>query len=377
MSGIVIIGAGKTGRGFIGRLVHESGLGFTLIDKDKALIDRLNTSGEFKVGLFSGARETIKLNNFTAVHTDDAAACRAFEDCELVFVSVGGTNIADVGAYLASMVRHRKPDNPFNVILCENASKPAEKCRAAFEAALPGGYEADIAGISQATVFCTTIDDGESDILSENYPVLQVDRTLLRCELPAVRAVQLIDDFESLLDRKLYTYNSASAVIAYLGWWKGYLLYSDAANDPQIRAYLDKMYTEIENAICEEYGYTHEDQQQFAALSLKKFTDKGIVDDIARNAREPHRKLGPGERITGPAKLVHKHGGDVGIFALTAAAAMLYEDKPGSDWEAIKAAASPQQLIETYCSLEADSDIAGQILSAYDALKRSPKGILL
>ena len=44
MSKITIIGAGKTGRGFIGRLIAESGTEFSFVDKDEALVSELNRS---------------------------------------------------------------------------------------------------------------------------------------------------------------------------------------------------------------------------------------------------------------------------------------------------------------------------------------------
>ena len=48
MSKITVIGAGKTGRGFIGRLIKESNLPFSFIDKDEALVKELE-SRSFKV----------------------------------------------------------------------------------------------------------------------------------------------------------------------------------------------------------------------------------------------------------------------------------------------------------------------------------------
>jgi len=42
MKKIAIVGAGKTGRGFVARLAAESGREIVFIDKDAALVRRLN-----------------------------------------------------------------------------------------------------------------------------------------------------------------------------------------------------------------------------------------------------------------------------------------------------------------------------------------------
>ena len=44
---VVVIGAGKTGRGFLGRLLQEAGKQIIFIDKDPALVDKLNTEKRF------------------------------------------------------------------------------------------------------------------------------------------------------------------------------------------------------------------------------------------------------------------------------------------------------------------------------------------
>ena len=60
--------------------------------------------------------------------------------------------------------------------------------------------------------------------------------------------------------------------------------------------------------LCKEFGYTKEDQEEFALLSKKKFCDRTIIDTVARNAREPQRKMKAGERIMGPLLLLDQYG---------------------------------------------------------------------
>jgi mannitol-1-phosphate 5-dehydrogenase len=140
-------------------------------------------------------------------------------------------------------------------------------------------------------------------------------------EIPGMR---FVPDFDMLMRRKIYTYNAASAIIAYLGAKKGYADYSDAANDAEIACELDSFYDEINHAVCEEYGVARKEQSEFASLSKMKFQNRKIKDSVGRNAAGPARKLSPDERIVGAARLIVKHGGRADALIKTAAAAISY-----------------------------------------------------
>jgi mannitol-1-phosphate 5-dehydrogenase len=226
-------------------------------------------------------------------------------------------------------------------------------------------------GFSEATVFCTTIENKESplNILSENYPYLQCDAEPLKENIPDVKRLQPVKGFDNFLIRKLYTYNGASAAISYLGWLKGYEMYSDAANDEDILSLLDKLYKEVGAALCKAHGYDEEDQKEFAMLSLKKFCDRTIADTILRNAREPHRKLGFNERIIGPALLVQEYGGDTTTFEITAAAALLYNEPSDIEWNKLKEQLGPEGILQQICKLEPCSALSKGIMEYYVILK--------
>ena len=110
MSKIVIVGAGKTGRGFLARLLQEAGKEVVFIDKNQ----------EF-------------------------------------FVSVGGQNLKDVGVSLAKVLAQ---DKKYYIITAENASKPSKTLKEAI------GRQ-DLV-VSESTVFCTTIEEEGIHINSEN-----------------------------------------------------------------------------------------------------------------------------------------------------------------------------------------------------------------
>lgn len=354
MSKITVIGAGKTGRGFIGRLLAEAGESFTFIDKDEALVKALAEAGSFDVNFFGGCREKITVGNYKISSWADAD----LSDTELIFVSVCGPNLKDVGAALRERLN---PEKKYYIITCENASKPSKTLKEAIGL--------DNVFVSEATVFCTTIDDGGLDINSENYPYLQCDAELLGGYVPKVASVKPINNFGNFLTRKLFTYNAASCVIAYIGWKKGYTDYGSAANDPEILELLDKNYAVTNRVLCKEFGYDEADQAEFALLSKRKFCDKTIVDTIARNARQPQRKLGPAERVIGPLLVIDKYGEDTSVLKLTAAIMLGYKGEGEEEWEEIKKNNTPAEILENICGLPRDSKLQKEILEIYNRLE--------
>ena len=359
---IAMIGAGKTGRGFIGRLLAEDKKEIYFIDKDAALVDALNEKKSFSVSFFGGVRPDFTVDNFTASTWDGAI----LSDVEIIFVSVGGMNLADVGAELKKRINDGKMRH---IIVGENASKPAKKLSDAI--GLPN------ITVSESTVFCTTIEDkngGALDIASENYPYLQCDAAPLDGFDPEISTVRPISGFENFLTRKLYTYNAASCVIAYLGFAKGYDDYGAAANDEEILALLDRNYAATNKVLCKTMGYEERDQAEFAALSKAKFTDRTIADTVSRNAREPQRKLQAGERIIGPLTLIDEHGEDTEPLLLTAAAALLYEHESDKSWQEIKDSTSPAQILAEICGLPVGSKLSNEILAKYETVKKYMQG---
>ncbi len=349
MSKVVIIGAGKTGRGFLARLLKDQKIVF--IDKNRELIDSLNGNKSFNVDFFGGKKPSLSVT-FSSAYTWETVDSSAFENIDLILVSVGGNNLPDVGNELKKYVTADT-----KIIVCENASSPAKKLKEAIGI--------DGIRIAESTVFCTTIEKekGSIDINSEWYPCLQFDSDAFGNDAPALEGLKAVQNFGGFLDRKLFTYNSASCIIAYLGYLKGYVSYGDAANDEEILSLLDKNYEIINECICKEYGYEEKDQKEFALLSRDKFTDRTLADTVARNAREPQRKITRHERIVSPMLLQQKYGKDSSILEKTLAAALLYTPDEEIEWKDILDKKGYEGVLTDLCGLDKNSNIFMRILN--------------
>lgn len=355
MSKIMIIGAGKTGRGYLARLLKESDKEICFVDKDAVLVQKLEEKKSFLIHFFGKVREDFMVKDYTAVTWENAD----FMEVSLILVSVGGTNLIDVGTALKEKL---SKGHHYDIITCENSSHPAQ----VLEDSIGKGFDISV---SESTVFCTTIEtEGtELDINSENYPYLQCNADLLPgfvSDMPGIRPQKNFGDF---LTRKLYTYNAASCVLAYLGAVKGYTDYRDAGKDPEILEKLDRNYEMTNKVLCEVFGYDPKDQDEFAALSRAKFTSQMIVDTIDRNAREPQRKLQDKERIIGPMKLICEHGMVPDVLIETAAAALLYNK--GDAWLEIKEKHSPGEILEEICNLHPGEVLYEEVLKKFEEIR--------
>lgn len=355
MSRIAVIGAGKTGRGFIGRLLAEAGREILFIDSNQKLVEALNKEKSFRIKFFGDEREAFEIEHYEAYTWEEAS----FEEVELILVSVGGQNLSAVGERLGEKLKDGKH---YYIITCENASHPS--------ASLIASIGRENISVSEATVFCTTTEAGGLDIYSENYPYLQCDAELLKGYIPEVEQIKPVERFADFLTRKLYTYNAASCIIAYLGWVKGYTDYADAANDTEISELLDRNYEVTNRVLCREFGYEKEEQEEFALLSKKKFRDRSIVDTVLRNARDPQRKLTKGERIMGPIRLFLKYGEDASVLEKTAAAAILYDAGPEDAWTKLKTEKSREQILEEICGVNPKEKLFSEIMKYMEEIEK-------
>ena len=178
--------------------------------------------------------------------------------------------------------------------------------------------------LAEAIVFCTTIGEKWSlDILSQNLDYLPYDVVALGHTLPYENMVAE-EKLDVLMQRKIYTYNCISAVVSYLGYYKKYEVYSDAANDAEIVSCIEGILKTLNHCICEEYQITAKEQKEFSDMAVDKFQNRNIIDSIERNARDVDRKLGATERIMAPLAIVRKHNQSSPELLLTAASALYY-----------------------------------------------------
>jgi len=390
----LIFGAGKIARGFIGHLLYLSGARFVFVEKSDELADLINKRGCYTVNVLGAPEKNTLVTGVCALKYDDSynIAC-AVSGADAVFTAVGGKNLAELPPILAKgIMKKSQIGGSLNIIACENWKQPGAFLRNDIRRLLDAGYHKYFdyhVGVTEAVVMRSAIEADElslrQDPLTVNVqdfwdlPVdasrvagLQSDNYGGRHILLGIRSLRLVDGFAGFLERKFYTYNAANGTVSYAGALLGYHKIADAAHDERILKILSGVYDETSRALSVKYKIPLEDQTAFAKTSLDKLQDYTIVDYIERNARDPIRKLGPDDRLTGAARMVMEYGVKPDNLALAIACAVYYKnpkDPSAVELAQIRSAGGIDGVLEKVCKIGPSGELFALVRQKAGLLK--------
>jgi mannitol-1-phosphate 5-dehydrogenase len=377
----LIFGAGKVGRGFLGHLLSRSGYALWFVDRDAALVARLEAARRYPLLILpqSGARpQPTTVEAVRALHsggTEEVA--EQFARADLVLTAVGGPHLPDVARQIARGIELRwgaAVEAPLNILIGENYYRPAALLREQIlgHLAIPvRPYFEQWIGLVELQILRSCIEP-TSEMAAEDPLWVRVsdegrlpaDGDAIQGKPPPIEGLQPMPDFQGGLERKLYTYNAANAAIAYTGFLKGYALLADAANDPQILALARGVCAEAGAALVRRHGFDPDEQRAFAEGCLARYQNRSIVDPVERNARDPLRKLGRYDRLIGPACLCLEYGIAPEHLATAIAAALQYN--PHSDPSAQRLQQRLQcegvpVVLRDVCGIDPDGELGAKV----------------
>ncbi len=382
----VIFGAGKIARGFIAHLLTLSGYQITFVEKNPQVVALLRNRGKYTVDIMGAPEKSITIQDFSVCQAgEEEAIADAVAHASVVFVSIGGPNLPQIAPLLAAGLRKRK--DRLNIILGENYFQPAQWLRTLISEQLtPAEQEwfAREVGIVETMILRSTIEPTEA--MKANDPLslkaqdmweMPADKAAFVGEIPPVQGLSPRDNFQGGLIRKLFTYNSINALIAYTGYLKGYKLLSEAANDPDLASLARAAYQESGEALCKRYGFDAAEQRDFAEAAIAKYQKVEIVDPIERNTRDPLRKLSRNDRLIGPACLAIEYGTRPIALSQGIAAALLYDnatDPASVRLQQLIGEKGVRACLAEVGGIESNGELADLIVESYDELTREVKG---
>ncbi len=333
---ILIVGAGRIGRGFLGQMFAGAGWSVCFVERSESLVRELRRRGSYAVQLAGekGLVERDVISDFTvlAAGESDAVAEEAGR-ADLLAVAVQPSELAGAAALLAPGLRRRLSERPdgLNLILCANASGAAAALRRELEREWGG---ADPAGLRRLgileTIVIRAIPDpppelcaaNPLDLLANDCRELYVDRDAVVGTLPDVPGLVPQDRFAQRALRKLYTYNLIHALLGFWGQAEGYETVADCYGDPWIRRQAESALEEASTGLSAELGFSPEEMGQWNAGVRRLMANPHIGDRVERLVSDPLRKLSRDERLTGPALLALKHGRQPRVIARVIAYAL-------------------------------------------------------
>ncbi len=355
----VILGAGKTGRGYLARLLAASEVSVTFIEEDRLLAEKMRREGSYTVSFFRTGRPSVVMKGFRIFGWEEPEAGQSLEEADLICTAIGADRLSRIVPQLKESAVHRQKEGETEkqiLLVCENGIHPGR----VLEERLGECYQ-----VAEGIVFCTTLEDG-LDIRSEDLDWLPYDGRKLSWE-PELFGFEKEIHFAELLERKIYTYNCLSACICYLGAEKGHSVFAEAAADPFVRKWIGKIRSPLNRAVAKEYGLPEEEQEAFFEQAYGKFTDKGIADTVSRNGRNVQRKLGRRERIIGPLYLALKYGEPIEGFERLAASALRYGRDTGEFQ--IRDESCVEGILRETADIQ-ERWLVGEILEIYKNIRR-------
>lgn len=321
---LVLFGAGKIGRSFIGQLFGTAGYQVIFVDVNDRLIEALNREHTYQVIIKSDEQEQkIIVPDVRGISANNAAeVAAALAQADLAAVSVGHDFLPDVCGLLAGGINERyrqMPGTPLDIILAENMRGAADFVRGELQKhfdqdmdinSYVGLVETSI-GKMVPTMPKSILEKDPLTIFAEPFNTLILDKHAFKNDIPDVPGLAPKVCMQAWVDRKLFIHNLGHAAVAYAGYVKNpeatYLweLMSDKTIKTQAR---QSMVQAAEALVCEyPEVFTMDVLEQHIDDLLHRFANVALGDTVYRVGQDLYRKLGPEDRLAGVLKLAHKH----------------------------------------------------------------------
>jgi mannitol-1-phosphate 5-dehydrogenase len=309
---IVLFGAGKIGRSFIGQLFSQSGYETVFIDKDMRLIEALNAHHSYKVYICDTVPQTIIVTNVRGVSADERlSVIEEIVSAGLLAVSVGKNGLPHIVPVLAESLIRREQQFPgiaLDIILAENMRDVDTFMHHALKKALPPDYPlSERVGLVETSIgkmvplAVNTQEDNMLDVSAEAYNTLIVNKEAFINPIPEVKGIAAKENMKAWVDRKLFIHNFGHAATAYMGYLlhPGYSYVWEVLEDKSIRLFVREAMQQASAVLRTIHPgvFTEEELQEHIDDLLRRFANKSLGDTVFRVGCDLYRKLSPDDRI--------------------------------------------------------------------------------
>jgi len=320
---ILIFGAGKIGRSFIGQLFGRSGYKIVFVDVDQLIISLLNSRGGYRVVIKGEKEEEIIVGNVEAISANETqAVAEAVSTAGIMAVSVGKNALEKVIPVIASGLMLRFTDNPgmpLDIILAENMRSAADFVREGLVRNLPshfpvGAYVGLIETSIGKMVPIMPLAETKKDplvVFAEPYNNLILDARGFRAPIPDVTGLAPKENIKAWVDRKAFIHNLGHATAAYYG----YFLHPESVymfevlEDPAVLKFTRLVMLQSADILLREYPseFTSSDLENHIDDLLNRFRNRVLMDTVYRVGHDLTRKLGADDRFMSPIQTAIKN----------------------------------------------------------------------
>ncbi len=319
---MILFGAGKIGRSFIGQLFACSGYEVVFVDINQKVIDELNRRGNYSVVIKgNNTINKIPVENVRGIHlSKEDQIIKEVTTASILAISVGMANIEKLAPLISQSLNMRikkSPDLPIDIIIGENMRQGAKYLHEKLSDNLPSNFPLNSyvgmveTSIGKMVPIMTKKEEAEDllQVFAEPYNNLIVDRGGFKNSVPKVDGLDPKENIEAWVDRKLFIHNLGHATAAYIGYIYNpeFKYIYEVLAAPHLKAIIKMTMHEAADILLEMYPDT------FTAASLTdhindlvyRFENRHLKDTIYRVGQDLLRKLGSEDRFVGAIKMGH------------------------------------------------------------------------
>ena len=320
---IVIFGAGKIGRSFIGQLFGCSGYKVVFIDVDQVMISMLNQQGNYRVVIKGEEDEEIIVPNVEAISAlDKQKVVDAVSTAGILAVSVGKNALEKVIPIIAAGLLQRcsnNPGAPLDIILAENMRSAADFVRGQLKMNLPSGFPVEtFVGLIETSIGkmvpiipLAALEKDPLVVFAEPYNTLILDGKGFKSSIPEIKGLAPKSDIKAWVDRKAFIHNLGHATAAYYGYFMNpdavyiYEVLDDSKVYHFTRDVMHQSADILRNAYPEDFS-AHDLEDHINDL-IYRFRNKALQDTIFRVGQDLIRKLSANDRFIGSIHLAMQY----------------------------------------------------------------------
>lgn len=315
---LVLFGAGKIGRSFIGQLFSYGGYEVVFIDISKPVIDELNRRRTYNVIVKSDKEEILKIDKVRGVHADEESkVIHEIATAGIMAVSVGLNGLERIFPLIAKglLERYRAdPDYPIDIIIAENMRNADILFHSELTKLLPEFYPVDkLVGLIETSIGkmvpIMQKKDMQEDILqifAEPYNTLILNKKGFRNPIPDIKGLAPKENMKAWVDRKLFIHNLGHSAAAYIGhlYNPEFIFLYEALAIPEVHEKVKASMQQSALILLKMYPgeFTSESLNEHINDLLLRFQCKALGDTIFRVGCDLMRKLGSEDRLAGAIK---------------------------------------------------------------------------
>jgi mannitol-1-phosphate 5-dehydrogenase len=316
MKKIVIFGAGRIGRSFIGQLFSRGGYEVVFIDIDHHLIDLLNKHKCYKIIIKGESDDLLLIRNIRGIHFEDTPQIlNELSSTTISAVSVGQAGLPSVIPLIAKCLQKRADSAnplPLDIILAENMRDAARYFSTELIRLLGQDFPLKkMAGLIETSIgkmvpFMTSEDLRQDplQIFAEPYNTLILDKKAFLNPVPDIQWLAPKENMKAWVDRKSFIHNLGHAAAAYTGFLKhpGKLFLYEILDDPEIYQVTRQTMQQSSSILMKIHPgeFTIEDLESHIDDLLSRFRSKALRDTVFRVGCDLIRKLGLEDRLVAP-----------------------------------------------------------------------------